>query len=104
MKIYDCFTFFNELDLLEIRLSELYNCVDYFVIAEGNKTHAGEPKDFIFEKNKSRYKKWMKKIIYLQVKMPEFNLFDNLLIKLEKKCMDLLLDLLEVILERGSGN
>lgn len=50
MKIYDCFTFFNELDLLEIRLEELYNYVDYFVIVEANKTHAGEIKESIFEK------------------------------------------------------
>jgi len=39
-KIYDCFSFFNELDLLEIRLQELYDHVDYFVISEANKTHS----------------------------------------------------------------
>ena len=38
-KIYDCFTFFNELDLLDIRLNEIYDKVDYFVISESNKTH-----------------------------------------------------------------
>ena len=32
--IYDCFTFFNELDLLEIRLNTLNDVVDRFVIAE----------------------------------------------------------------------
>ena len=39
--IYDCFSFFNELDILEMRLNILYNYVDYFVITEANKTHTG---------------------------------------------------------------
>jgi len=84
MKIYDCFTFFNELDLLEIRLSELYDYVDYFVIVEGNKTHSGKAKNFIFKKNKSRYKKWENKIIYVQLKMPTLNWLDKLMIFFEK--------------------
>ncbi|MDE1848526.1 MAG: hypothetical protein KGH55_00640 [Nanoarchaeota archaeon] len=85
MKIYDCFTFFNELDLLELRLEELYPYVDFFVISEGDRTHSGIKKEFIFEKNKKRYEKFLKKIIYLKVEMPEFNWFDRLLIKVEKK-------------------
>ena len=36
--IYDIFPFFNELDLLEIRLNILDKHVDYFVIGECNKT------------------------------------------------------------------
>ena len=36
--IYDCFNFFNELDLLEIRFHTLYEHVDKFVIVESNKT------------------------------------------------------------------
>lgn len=87
MKIYDCFTFFNELDLLELRLAELYNYVDYFVIVEADKTHSGKPKEFILEKNFSRYARWRNKIIHLKVKMPDFNLFDKILISLEKKLM-----------------
>lgn len=82
MKIYDCFTFFNELDLLEIRLSELYDFVDYFVIVEGNKSFSGKRKDLIFEKNAKRFSKWKDKIIYLPTKLPELNLFDKLIIKL----------------------
>ena len=46
--IYDCFNFFNELDLLEIRFYTLYEVVDKFVIVESNKTHSGIPKDFNF--------------------------------------------------------
>ena len=36
MKIIDCFTFYNELQLLEYRLSILYDVVDYFIIVEAN--------------------------------------------------------------------
>ena len=39
MKTYDCFQFFNELDILEIRLNELYSQVDYFVIVEAEASH-----------------------------------------------------------------
>lgn len=33
-KVYDVFTFFNELDLLELRLEMLNDYVDKFVIVE----------------------------------------------------------------------
>jgi hypothetical protein len=45
-KIYDCFTFFNENELLELRLMTLYNTVDYFVIVEAGQTFTGKPKPF----------------------------------------------------------
>jgi hypothetical protein len=66
-KIYDCFSFYNELDLLEIRLKEMYDVVDYFVIAEANTTHSGKPKEFVFEKNMDRYKQWTDKIRYIKI-------------------------------------
>ena len=65
--IYDCFTFFNELDILELRLNILYNHVDKFVIVEANKTHTGADKEFIFEKNKDRFVNFLDKIIYIKV-------------------------------------
>ena len=67
MKIYDCFTFYNEFDLLELRLSEHYDHVDYFVIAEANKTHQGHPKTFLLEENWDRYKQFHDKIIHVKV-------------------------------------
>ncbi|HEX4957658.1 MAG TPA: hypothetical protein VFV46_05730 [Lacibacter sp.] len=67
MKIFDCFTFFNELDLLEFRLKFLHDVVDHFVIAESNLTHAGKPKPYYFEEAKSRFAPWQQKIIYLPV-------------------------------------
>jgi Glycosyltransferase family 17 len=62
MKVYDCFTFFNELDLLEIRLQELYDVVDYFVIAESNMSHSGKPKEYTLLENMARFEQWSDKI------------------------------------------
>jgi hypothetical protein len=66
-KIYDCFTFFNELDLLELRLTECYDHVDHFVIAEANISHSGNHKEYIFEDNKQRFAPWLDKIIHIKV-------------------------------------
>lgn len=74
MKIYDCFTFFNELELLEIRLEELWDSVDYFVIAEATMSHSGNPKELILKNNLSRFDKYMSKIRHVIVDdMPNTN-------------------------------
>jgi beta-1,4-mannosyl-glycoprotein beta-1,4-N-acetylglucosaminyltransferase len=65
--IVDCFTFFNELDLLELRLEELNESVDYFVLVEASKTQSLLEKPFHFEENKSRYSKFLDKIIHIKV-------------------------------------
>jgi len=62
--IYDCFTFFNELDLLEIRLNILDEHVDYFVLAECEETFSGLKKPLYYSENKSRFSKWNHKIIH----------------------------------------
>lgn len=51
MKIYDCFMFYNEFELLKFRLEYLKNHVDYFVIVEGNTTFSGNPKNQNFDIN-----------------------------------------------------
>jgi beta-1,4-mannosyl-glycoprotein beta-1,4-N-acetylglucosaminyltransferase len=56
--IYDCFTFHNEFDLLEIRLNELAGVVDCFILVEANTTFAGNPKPYYFDENKSRFDKF----------------------------------------------
>lgn len=72
--IYDCFSFFNELDLLEIRLCLLYDHVDKFVIVEANKTHSNKPKPLFFEENKTRFEKYSDKIIYIKaLDLPDSN-------------------------------
>jgi beta-1,4-mannosyl-glycoprotein beta-1,4-N-acetylglucosaminyltransferase len=72
--IYDCFTFFNELDLLEIRLNILYEKVDFFVIVEANKTHTGKDKPFYVQESFARFERFKEKIKYIQVTdMPSGN-------------------------------
>jgi len=72
MKIYDCFTFFNEFDLLELRLRELYDHVDYFVVVEGNRTFQNQEKPFYYDSMKYRYAQWQDKIIRVRLMdMPE---------------------------------
>tara|TARA_R100000315_G_scaffold60735_1_gene37774 strand:+ start:216 stop:1013 length:798 start_codon:yes stop_codon:yes gene_type:complete len=79
MKIYDCFTFFNELELLDLRLKELYNYVDYFVLVEATLTHTGKTKDLIFEKNKNKYSAFLDKIIHVKVNdLPDYNNFEGI--------------------------
>ena len=65
--IYDCFTFFNELDLLEIRLHTLKDVVDKFVIAEATRTYTGKPKNLVFAENRMRFSEFEAKIIYIRV-------------------------------------
>lgn len=77
MKIYDCFIFYNELDLLELRLNILNDSVDYFVIVESAITFQGDDKEFFFEKNKSRFAKFENKIIHFKVEKYEID-FANL--------------------------
>jgi len=67
MKIYDCFTFYNELDLLELRLTELYDHVNHFVLVEADTTYTSKPKPFYYEENKQRYAQWADKIIHIKV-------------------------------------
>ena len=69
--IFDCFPFFNELDLLEIRMHELDAVVDYFVIAESEKTHQGNAKPLYFKENRERFKAFEDKIIYGNVLINE---------------------------------
>lgn len=66
--IYDCFTFFNEIELLKIRMNILNDVVDKFVIVEADKTLRGVPKAFNFEKIKAEFdNEYPDKIIYIKV-------------------------------------
>lgn len=71
--IYDCFAFFNELDLLEIRLNTLNSVVDKFVLVEATRTFQKKEKPLFFEENKERFKEFEDKIIHIVVdKYPNF--------------------------------
>ena len=65
--IYDCFTFFNELDVLEIRLNVLKNVVDKFVLVEAGETHTGKKKPYHFKENKGRFAEFLDRIIYVGI-------------------------------------
>lgn len=68
MKIYDCISFLNEFDVLDIRLNELSPVVDKFVIVEAGMTHSGLKKEFNFEKQWPRFEKFKDQIIYVKLK------------------------------------
>ena len=71
MKIFDCFIFNHEVELLEIRLNILNDYVDKFIITEGDMTFSGLPKESHFLNNKERFAKWEDKIILNQINIPE---------------------------------
>jgi beta-1,4-mannosyl-glycoprotein beta-1,4-N-acetylglucosaminyltransferase len=64
--IIDAFTFFNELDLLEIRLETLDSVVDQFILVEAELTQTGQPKPLYFANRSTepdRFAKWRHKIL-----------------------------------------
>ena len=65
MKIYDCFMFFDEEMLLDLRLNIMDKYVDKFVITEATYTHSGSAKKLIFDIKK--FSKFKDKIIYIFV-------------------------------------
>lgn len=67
--VYDCFTFYNEIELLKVRFNLLNPYVDKFVIVELKKTHRGLDKPCIFQENRKEFAQYEKKIIYVS---PEY--------------------------------
>ncbi len=63
MKIFDCFMYFDEDLILDLRLNTLNKFIDYFVIVESIYNHKGEKRKLKF--NIKKFKKFNKKIIYL---------------------------------------
>ena len=63
MKIFDCFMYFDEELVLDVRFHHLYKYVDYFVIVESEFNHKGEKRDLNFDINK--FSKFKDKILYL---------------------------------------
>lgn len=69
--IIDTFMFYNELDVLELRLKNLDKFVDKFVLVESEVNHVGDHKELFFELNKERYLKWLHKIEHIIVSAEE---------------------------------
>ena len=59
MAIYDCFQYFNEDHMVDLRMNILDNYVDYFVVSESTRTHQGKEKKLNF--NIKNFKKFEKK-------------------------------------------
>ena len=76
--IVDTVTFNDEFDVLECRLTELDEVVDWFVIAEGALTHQGAPKPFYlteylercskFRYTRGRFERWRDRLVVVQAK------------------------------------
>ena len=63
MKIFDCFMYFDEEVVADVRLNTLDEFVDYFVIVESKFTHKGDLRNLKF--NHKKFEKFKNKIIYL---------------------------------------
>ena len=69
-QVVDCFTFFNELDILELRLAELDNVVDFHVLVEATHTFTGQRKKLYYDEVKAepRFAKYLHKIVHLVIR------------------------------------
>ncbi len=65
MAIYDCFQYFNEEHIVDLRFNILDQSIDYFVVVESTVNHQGQPKKLQFDINK--YPKFKDKIKYIIV-------------------------------------
>jgi len=65
MKIVDCFMFYNEIEILKIRLAEIYDVVDHIILVEATKTHSGKDKPLYYNENKHLFSQYQDKIIHL---------------------------------------
>ena len=74
MNIYDCFMYFDEDLLLDLRLNYLNKYIKKFVITEATFTHNGNKKDLKFDINK--FSKFKDKIIYLVVDQQPKDILD----------------------------
>ena len=66
-RMIDCFTFYNELDMLFYRLNVLDSVVDFFVLVESTRTHAGAEKPLFYQDNMTLFEKFNGKIIHIIV-------------------------------------
>ena len=74
MNIYDCFQYFDEDVLLDLRLNILDQYVKEFIITEATYTHNGNKKQLKFDINK--FQKFKDKIIYIVVDRQPENILD----------------------------
>lgn len=64
-KLIDAFPFHDELDILEMRLTELHDVVDHFIVVEADVTHQDDPKPSYYRDNAERFAPWADKITHV---------------------------------------
>ena len=65
MKVFDCFMYFDEDLVLDLRLNTLNSNVDFFVIVESTYNHKGEKRNLKFDIKKfTKFKDKIKYIVY----------------------------------------
>jgi beta-1,4-mannosyl-glycoprotein beta-1,4-N-acetylglucosaminyltransferase len=80
MKIFDCFMYYDEDLIIDLRLNYLNDYVDKFVIVESSYTHSGTPRKTLFDINKfSKFKNKIKYIVVneIPVDLQKFNKADT---------------------------
>ena len=77
IKLIDCFPYFNEKEILELRIKLLYDYVDKFVITEANQTHSGLPKEYTCHEVLKSIDDPLNKIELVQIDFSEKNNFDH---------------------------
>lgn len=65
--IYDCIPFFNELDILKLRMQIMAPYVDKFVLEESTVTFSGQKKEMLFADNREMFREFEDKIVYIAV-------------------------------------
>ena len=86
--VYDCIPFFNELDILNLRLHIMDPLVDKFIIEEATVTFSGEPKELCFEKNKELFREFLPKIEYIVVDNSPVDTTTHLRDKFQKNALE----------------
>jgi len=70
IKIFDTILLLNEVELLKIRIHELHESVDYFIVTESNYTFTGKAKNRHFFDRRDEFKEYEHKIIYINCEFP----------------------------------
>jgi beta-1,4-mannosyl-glycoprotein beta-1,4-N-acetylglucosaminyltransferase len=64
--IVDTFPIHDELLMLECRLEEIGNAVDYVIAVEADVTHQDKPKPYVLSDNLDRFARWKDKLVVVQ--------------------------------------
>lgn len=74
VKVFDAIIFSVELDLLQVRIKELWDIVDVFIILESNATFTGKSKPYIFNEHKKDFEFASAKIHHVMIEQFELPL------------------------------